>query len=212
MTQRNTGIYRILDSAAVYERIQRLLGGTGARRRFVRECIRPPAAARILDIGCGVGTILDALPADVDYTGYDLNPKYVDEARRRYAGRAQFSCAKIDDSPEQPAGFDIVLAMGLLHHLTDAEAQRLMATAARQLRAGGVLVTVDPVRHPGQSPVARLLVALDRGRNVRTPEGYRALAGAHFGEVETTLLTDLIPIPYSHFVMRAAAGTRGAGV
>lgn len=204
MSHRSTGIYRIFESAAVYERFQRLLGSDAARRRFVRDFLRPSPGARILDVGCGTGAILDYLPADVDYVGYDLNPRYIEAARRRFPGRGRFSCARVDEAPEEPGGFDLVLATAILHHLDDSEAGLLMAGARRHLRPGGSLVTLDPVRHPGQPAVARLLVALDRGRRVRTPEGYRALADSHFALVETTLLTDLMPIPYSHFLMRAS--------
>jgi SAM-dependent methyltransferase len=203
MSHRSTGIYRIFESAAVYERFQRLLGSDAARRRFVRDFVRPVPATRILDIGCGTGAILDHLPADVDYVGYDLNPRYVEEARRRHAGRGRFFCARVEEAPEELGGFDLVLAVAILHHLDDPEAGRLMASAHRHLRPGGFLVTLDPVCHPGQSPIARLLVVLDRGRRVRTPEEYRSLAAARFASVETALLTDLIPIPYSHFLIRA---------
>jgi SAM-dependent methyltransferase len=203
MSHRSTGIYRIFQSAAVYERFQRLLGSDAARRRFVRELLRPSPGARILDIGCGTGAILDYLPRDVDYVGYDLNPGYIEDARRRYSGRGRFYCARVEEAPEEPGSFDLVLAVAILHHLDDSAAGGLLASAHRNLRPGGALVTLDPVRHPGQSPIARLLVALDRGRRVRTPEGYRDLAASHFPSIATALLTDLLPIPYSHFLMRA---------
>lgn len=51
--------------------------------------------------------------------------------------------------------------------------------------------------------MARLLIALDRGRWVRTAESYRELVASCFAEVESAVLTDLLPVPYSHFVMRA---------
>lgn len=203
MSHRSAGIYRIFESAAVYERFQRLLGGDASRRRFVSEILRPPSGGRILDIGCGTGTILDDLPPDVDYVGYDLNPRYIEEARRRFPDRGRFFCARAGEAPEDLGSFDLVLAMAILHHLDDPEADGLVAISHLHLRPGGCLVTLDPVRHPGQSPIARLLVALDRGRRVRTPEGYRDLVAARFQSVETALLTDLAAIPYSHFVMRA---------
>jgi SAM-dependent methyltransferase len=203
MSHHSTGLYRIFESAAIYEGFQRLLGSDASRRRFVREFLRPFPGVRILDIGCGTGAILDYLPAGVEYIGYDSNPRYVEDARRRHTGRGQFLCARVEEAPEQPGGFDLVLATAILHHLDDPEADRLIASAHRHLRPGGSLVTLDPVRHPGQSPLARLLIALDRGRRVRTPKEYRDLAAAHFPSIETALLTDLMPLPYSHFLMRA---------
>ena len=203
MSHRSSGIYRLFDSAALYERVQRLLGSESARRRYVRDFLRPRPGMKVLDIGCGTGAILEHLPADVDYVGYDLNPRYVEAARRRYAGRGRFFCARVEEEPDAPGGFDLVLATAVLHHLDDAAADRLVASAHRGLRAGGCLVTLDPVVHPGQSAVARLLIALDRGRRVRTPQGYRDLVAGRFAAVEEHLLTDLAAVPYSHFVMRA---------
>jgi 2-polyprenyl-3-methyl-5-hydroxy-6-metoxy-1,4-benzoquinol methylase len=206
MSHRSSGIFRIFETAAVYERVQRLIGGEAGRRRFEREFVRPAPGARILDIGCGTGAVVEHLPAGVDYVGYDFNPRYIEEARRRFAGRGRFYCGRVEEAPQEAEGYDLVLAMAILHHLEDAQADGLVESARAQLRPGGCLVTLDPVRHPGQSALTRLLLALDRGRRVRTPEEYRGLAAARFASVDSTLLTDLNRIPYSHFVMRASAG------
>lgn len=207
MTHHATGVHKILDRPGVYERVQRLLGARAARQRLVAEFLRPFPGARILDVGCGTGSLLDYLPPDVDYAGFDLNPAYIEAARKTYGPRgARFYCARAGVGAEglQERSFDLVVAKSLLHHLDDAEANQLLETAARLLRAGGVFFSSDPVRHEGQALIARALLALDRGRSIRTPDEYRALASGHFAAVETTLLTDLLPIPYSHFVMRAA--------
>jgi hypothetical protein len=42
-------------------------------------------------IGCGPADILDFLPA-IDYIGFDANPKYIQEARKRYKDRGTFLC------------------------------------------------------------------------------------------------------------------------
>jgi SAM-dependent methyltransferase len=202
---RSHGIHRPLERAAAYDWVQRLLGADAARRRFVHDYLRPAPGARLLDIGCGTGALIEALPPDLVYVGYDLNPAYIAAARRRYPDRAAFHCAAVGEGPaEEPASFDLVVAAAILHHLDDDRASQLVAGAWRALRSGGWLVTHDPVRHRGQKLVARALIALDRGRQVRTADGYRQLipAGA-FDTVETALRTDLSRVPYSHFVLRA---------
>ena len=205
-SHRSTGAYRVLESPGVYQRLQRLVIDRDSRNRYVREFVRPTPAMRMLDIGCGTADILDHLPADVDYTGYDLNPRYIERAREQHGDRARFFCARVGEADDDEGGaFDLVLATALLHHLDDAAATELALAARRQLRPGGVLVTLDAVFHPGQHPVARMLAKLDRGSAVRTPEAYRALLEPHFGSIEAVLATDLMPIPYSHFVMRATA-------
>jgi SAM-dependent methyltransferase len=192
-----------LESGSLYELVQRQLGGDAARRRLVNEFVRPQRDARILDIGCGTGTILQYLPEDVVYVGYDLSPKYIAQARARHGHRGRFLEARVEDDRTVDGDFDLVLAMGILHHLDDHAADLLIAGAQRRLRPGGVLITCDPVRHGGQPTVAKLLIALDRGRCVRTAEGYHGLVASRFAEIESAILIDLLPVPYSHFVMRA---------
>ncbi|HVR96519.1 MAG TPA: class I SAM-dependent methyltransferase [Thermoanaerobaculia bacterium] len=202
---RSGGLYRLLESARVYELLQNLLGADAAQRRLVAEVVRPEAGARLLDIGCGAGDFFTYLPAGVSYAGYDLNPRYIETARERFGNRAEFHCARAGAPPEEllDGRFDKVLAKAVLHHLDDREAEALMRVAQCALRPGGILVTLDPVFHPGQALVSRWLIALDRGRQVRTPEGYVELLAGRFEPLESRVLTDLSRVPYSHFVLRA---------
>jgi SAM-dependent methyltransferase len=207
MDHQSSGVYRILERPGIYERIQRLLGAQAARKRFSREFLRPFPGARVLDIGCGTASLLDDLPDGVDYFGFDLNPAYIDAARRRYGDRGRFYVARVGHEPESLGEntFDLVVARGIFHHLGDGDVQELLASARRHLRPGGALVSSDPSFHAGQPLLARWIISMDRGRRVRTPEAYRKLIGQHFDTVEAWLVTDLLRIPYSHYIVRAVA-------
>lgn len=205
-SHRSTGAYRVLESPRVYQRVKALVSNQDTMDRYVDEFVRPTPAMRILDVGCGTADILDHLPPDVDYTGYDLNPRYIEQAQERHGDRGRFFCAKVGEAADDEQGsFDLVLATALLHHLDDEAAADLARSALRQLRPGGEFVTLDAVFHKGQHPIAWLMARIDRGGAVRSPEGYRALLEPHFDHVEAVLTTDLLPIPYSHFSMRATA-------
>jgi SAM-dependent methyltransferase len=197
-----------LDFAVVYAALQRLLGGHAARQRVVSRFIRPTAGARILDLGCGPGTLLSYLPEDLTYVGVDSNPGYVSAAERRYGSRARFICSAAADVPTEAVSgeFDLVLAMGLLHHLGDEDAAAVVDLAHRRLAPGGHFVSLDCAFHQGQGWLARRLVAADRGAHIRTPDGYRALVGARFSNFEADLVPDLLRVPYSHFMIRACKG------
>ena len=113
-----------------------------------------------------------------------MNGDYLDVARRKYADRrAEFRREYVSEStlPEQLAGkCDLVLAIGLLHHLPDEQVQIVLEMAYAALAEGGRLVTVDPVFIDGQNPVARFLVGADRGRHVRHERDMKGLFKAHF--------------------------------
>ena len=205
MGQTTSGMHRILNLPFIYELLQEIAGARKARARFVKELVKPFPGSRILDIGCGPAKILEFFPASVDYVGIDQNPRYISSAKRRYRGKAQFLCSDVGGLSRYSLSanyFDIALAIGVLHHLDDEEAELLFKNTYYYLRKGGFLVSIDPVYIPGQSRIARYIISKDRGKNVRTPEGYTMLAQKSFSSVKTTILNDMGRIPYNHFVMR----------
>lgn len=202
-----TGLRSILSSPQVYNLSQRLVTKPARRRKFVREFIGATPSARILDIGCGTGTFLEDLPAGVGYVGYDMEPRYIEYASRRYKDRGVFHCRRVSEQEvREGEKFDIVLALGILHHLNNEEALQLFGLAAESLKTGGHLVTLDPTYCDGQSRMARYIISRDRGQNVRTPEEYVQLAERAFSRVETEILRKMIKIPYSHFAMKCVKG------
>ncbi|MBA3013771.1 MAG: class I SAM-dependent methyltransferase [Proteobacteria bacterium] len=165
MAQITSGFRRILSSSSSYQLLQDFLGARRAYRQFVDTSILPYPGQRILDIGCGPATLFEYLPVTVEYVGMDISEEYITTARQRYGRRAVFHCSALEKmSPRAFSNFDLVLGVGLLHHLDQKPAERFFALAARVLNFGGRCLTVDSCLVPGQHPFARLLIALDRGK------------------------------------------------
>lgn len=200
MTQITTGFRAALSSPMIYDFFQNIMGARSARSEFVREHVRPLPGYRILDIGCGTAKILDYLP-DVEYYGFDLSQQYIDEAALRYGTRGHFNCALVEQAMlDHLKPFDIVLAIGVGHHLDDEQAGGLMSLACSALREGGRLVTIDPCYADDQNPVSRFLVSRDRGQNVRDLAGYFALAKSVFADT-VAQVRHRAWIPYTHCIM-----------
>jgi SAM-dependent methyltransferase len=197
-----TGVVRgWLANARVYSLVQRLLGADAVRHYFVATYLRPADGERILDLGCGPGEILELL-GQVEYLGVDLSPGYIEAAGRRFGERGRFLCADIRSlSLDAPGGFDAIISIGVLHHLDDGEVVAVMRTAADLLAPGGRLLTLDPAVTREQPRAARWLIARDRGRSVRAPDGYRELAAAGFRSVNVSVHHDLARVPYTHVML-----------
>jgi len=203
MSQIDTGLRSLLTRPLVYDAFQTLIGGDRYRRWYVRQWLQPFAGMSILDIGCGPGTMLRFLPRGVRYVGFDMNPLYIDHARRRFGTRGTFHAQKVGEARVTEAGCDVVMANAILHHLDDVEAAHLVDIAWQQLKPGGFLLTYDNAWTPDQSRAARALIARDRGQHVRTPEQYLALVHKRFSDVATSLRHDGYRIPYTLFTMKA---------
>lgn len=192
---------RLLAGARAYSLFENLVGAARARRLFLERYVQPRAGERVLDIGCGPADILAELP-EVDYHGFDLSSGYIDAARRRFGDRGNFHVQVVTrELLKDYAGFDLVLAIGVLHHLSDSVAVDLFAIAKAALNPGGRLVTLDGCFVPWQSPIARRLLKNDRGQFVREEGAYLALARQVFPEARSTVTSGLLRVPYTHCVI-----------
>ena len=204
MAQVTKGIRSVLSFAPVYNLLMRALGSDRSRTLLIEQYLRPREGDRILDIGCGTGAILEFLPPGVDYHGMDLSAQYIAAARSRFGGRGNFQVGDVNELVAQDeAGFDIVMALGLLHHLEDEEVRRLAESVARLMAPTGRFITLDNCFTEEQSAVARTLISWDRGQNVRQPDQYQALLGEVFGQVSCDVRHDLLRFPYTHVIFEA---------
>jgi 2-polyprenyl-3-methyl-5-hydroxy-6-metoxy-1,4-benzoquinol methylase len=67
----------------------------------------------VLDFGCGVGDLVPFLEREVGefkYTGVDINPKFIEDARTTYPG---YRFRTIDTASQVRGRYDVVVALGV---------------------------------------------------------------------------------------------------
>ncbi|MGQ9621300.1 MAG: class I SAM-dependent methyltransferase [bacterium] len=200
MSQISKGIRSILSNPKIYNIFQSMWGASKIRENFVKEYIRPRHGDRVIDFGCGTAEILNFLPS-VQYYGFDISSDYIRYAQTKFGGRAHFQPRMITehDAPSLPK-FDIALALGVLHHLDDEALLALLRAAFAVLKIGGRLLTLDGCYVTNQNVLARFLLKLDRGQNVRYPTEYSIKAQAIFPKV-LTVVRHQVWIPYTYCIM-----------
>jgi SAM-dependent methyltransferase len=202
MAQITDGIRSILSAPAVYNAFQNVLGARRVRKELCATYIRATPGDVLVDVGCGPAEILEYIDRGVEYYGFDLSQSYIDAASKQYGNRGHFRCADITlTPPDAIPPCQVAIAIGLLHHLDDDGAKRLIKHLHDRLAPGGRLVTFDCAYWPDQTRAARFMISKDRGQNVREGEGYRDLARSCFDKVELIRRDDLLNIPYTHAIL-----------
>lgn len=197
-----TGIRSILSLPWVYSLYQKMVF---PREVLVRDYLTPYPGQRVLDIGCGTGHIIEHLPP-VEYIGMDVSLNYIQKARKRYGDRATFHHVAIDEiTVPKVQYFDLALAIGVLHHISDLEALRLLTLAKSALAPAGRFIAVEPCYGEDQSFLARWIISKDRGQNVKDKPGYHQLVSTVFNRFTIHIRHDLLRIPYTLAIIECFA-------
>lgn len=113
---------------------------------------------RILDVGCGTGSLTFALPQAADLkavAAIDYSPVFVEETRRRNDDpRITVQEADACALPFPDGGFDRALSLLVLHFVSDAA--KAVAEMRRVVRPGGV-VAAAVWDHLGGLPAMRMM-------------------------------------------------------
>ncbi|MFN2452209.1 MAG: class I SAM-dependent methyltransferase [Candidatus Dormibacteria bacterium] len=103
----------------------------------------PPPPARVLDCGCAFGHLTRQLARHYQTAAIDLDPAYLDRARRQAPG-ADIRLGPADALPWPDSAFDAAVCLDVLEHCPDPPAA--VAELARVIRPGGILVASVPHR------------------------------------------------------------------
>jgi ubiquinone/menaquinone biosynthesis C-methylase UbiE len=131
-----------------YDPIVKLMGGDAARKTLVEQAdLR--AGQRVLEVGCGTGTLLLMIKREhknVEVVGIDPDPKALKRARDK-AARAglaiQFDQGFGDQLPYADESFDRVLSSFMFHHLPAEEKGKFLAQVRGVLKSGGSFHLLD---------------------------------------------------------------------
>ena len=113
-----------------------------ARRNLALDLLRThaPQAHRILDLGCGTGALLGALPPDSWAVGVDFSARALEHSHARGLPRLVHGDGR--RLPFCDAAFDAVISLDTIEHIDDHEAAA--AEIARVLKPGGTAVINVP--------------------------------------------------------------------
>ena len=120
--------------------------------------------------------------------------KYKDKKPKLYSRRFLKK-----DSTSLPK-MDYVLLFGIIHHLNDKEINTLLILCKKVMKKNGKLIIIEPVLLDKQNIIAKLLIKLDRGSNVKSKRNYIKMFKKKFLNVYSKITVQNF-IPYTWFLI-----------
>ena len=116
---------------------------TARYRQKILELFESPDGGKVLDVGCGNGSLLSAIrhKYGVEAYGIDISPNMIEECRKKYNG-IRFEVSTGEEIGFADKTFDAVTICCVLHHLHDP--QNFFSEAHRVLKHGGILIVGEP--------------------------------------------------------------------
>lgn len=152
--------------ARVYDWLVTLtsLGGRDTLRETVVERAELRLGMRVLDVGCGTGTLALRLKSAVGesgvVSGIDASPEMIEVAARKARGRGVDLDLRVEVAERLPFGdgeFDRVTSTLVFHHFPDDVKLASLREIRRVLAPGGRLVVAD--FPPGGGPLPHRVLA-----------------------------------------------------
>lgn len=196
---------RVLSIPQVYTLWQKLIGDYKLRKIYCKNYIKAKECDRILDIGCGTANMVEFLPKNIDYVGFDDSAEYIKHAKKKFPQHNfAFFRQRVNFAQNYDEKFDIIMANAILHHINDEEAEKLISFAATNLKENGRFITHDGCFVENQSFIRKWLLENDRGRFVRTKDDYFKLFSKYFSNINVNIKENLYNIPYTIIIFECS--------
>lgn len=102
---------------------------------------------RVLDVGCGPGTLAGNL-SNHEWVGADISTQQIEYAQNAYGDRGvRFFASSPHDLPEGERDFDAVTLVELIEHLDPRLLAKTLDDALERVRPGGKVVITTPNFH-----------------------------------------------------------------
>ncbi len=196
-------IAKVFDNANLYNLFQLGVQKSGTKDFLNSEILKTDLVDKVLDFGSGIGH-KSQLFQGKQYLGIEPLESCIRAAKRLYKdSNSKFLLGDHTTLKSLPGGtFDLVFAIGVLHHIDNLVFSEFVKQAFRLLKPGARLMTFDPVLHQHQSKLSKWVVKQDRGNWVRTEKEYLAVINSSFTvDTDYRIYSKLLRIPYDHILI-----------
>ena len=146
--------------AAKYYKKHNIPSSSFIRKNRILKAIQPlllknKTLGHVVDIGCGIGSMAKYLDGKYEsYLGIDYSDALINTAKNfnRDNNKAKFISENIKTGQIPDNCADVILALGVLHHMTELD--RIMMKLKKIAKPGAIFIAIEPI---DVNPIVQLL-------------------------------------------------------
>lgn len=147
-------------------------------KKIIHREVPQKAGIKVLDMGCGTG-ILSPLFSESHYIGIDIDKKLIDFAQKKYPYAFKVMSGEKILFPKN--SFDLIIVIGVIHHLNDKATNKTLAEMKKVLKKDGRVLLVEAIPPiDNYNYVGHFIRSLDEGHNIRKLEEYGKIFKKYF--------------------------------
>lgn len=127
---------------------------TRYKASYIRRIVGDEYSGKVLDYGCGIGLLLQALKTflpKASLMGFDISVESIGAIDKSIRDRIKFT-GKVDELDKD---YDLVVVSNVFHHIPIASRHDAMSEIARCIAIGGHLIVFE---HNPLNPITRVVV------------------------------------------------------
>lgn len=167
------------------------------QKKVVKDYFFGREQKKVIDVGCGTGEF-SVFFDPKNYTGIDIEPAYIEYAKKNYQGK--FLVGDATKMPFIDQSFDTAVILGILHHLPDDKCIQIFNEIKRVLKSGAGVLILEDVAGQDDGVITKLLHRFDKGDFIRSAQGYNDLLKPHFKIIKSFKIKSGL-CPYQVFIL-----------
>ena len=186
----------LLSHPVFFNGIRAIIAGDQRKtKEFVKNNLMKYGVKTVLDVGCGTGDFVEAMPGDIAYLGIDMNKKYIAFAKKEFKQKNIKFVVKDVTQKSFYANkkFDAVIFVSMLHHLSDDELAEMLPVIKKITKK--VVIVVDLIPNP-EGFWRRFMVRLDQGKYIRPREEKIKILSRYFKVKKKEFIPSRLAIQY----------------
>lgn len=189
-------IYLLLSRPTIFNQIRKLIAGDQANtKNFVRKYLIKYKIKSVLDVGCGTGDFIEAVPDNMSYLGIDINKEFISFAKSHYKDRKSLFLVQdvIEEQFSLDQKFDATILISMLHHFSDKDLEEILLKIKKITRK--VIIIADIIPNP-PGLLRKFMVKMDQGNYIRDKAEKLKILDKYFTITESKIISSRLAVQF----------------